>query len=233
MFFPLAHTIAIVGGTGRLGSALAFRWARAGENVIIGSRDAPRAESVAAKISAQGVSAGSLQGAENAVAVASSDVVVLTVPFEGHAELLKQLHPAFRPGTVLIDATVPLVAGVGGRSTRALAMGQGSAAQQAAELVPAGVVVAAAFQNLSAHQLGSDRPVECDVVVCTDDLRARQIASGLAEEIPGVRAIDGGGLENARILEQITALLIALNRKYRVHAAGLRFTGLPIGDPEK
>lgn len=229
----MAHIIAIVGGTGRLGSALAFRWARAGENAIIGSRDARRAESVAAKISARGKTVWSVKGAENAVAVAASDVVVLTVPFEGHAELLKQLHPAFRPGTVLIDATVPLAAGVGGRSTGTLGVGQGSAAQQAAELVPAGVAVAAAFQNLSAHQLSSDGPVECDVIVCTDDARARQIASGLAEEIRGVRAIHGGSLENARILEQITALLITLNRKYRVHAAGLRLTGLPIRDLER
>jgi 8-hydroxy-5-deazaflavin:NADPH oxidoreductase len=127
---------------------------------------------------------------------------------------------------------VPLAASVGGRATRTLAIWQGSAAQQSAELVPAGVRVAAAFQNLSAESLNGTGPVDCDVIVCTDDARAREVASELAEKIPGVRALNGGALENARVLEQITALLITLNIKYRVRAAGIRVTGLPAEDSE-
>jgi NADPH-dependent F420 reductase len=153
------------------------------------------------------------------------------VPFEGHASLLKQLKPAFRQNAILIDATVPLATSVGGRATRTVGVWQGSAAQQAAELAPEGVAVAAAFQNLSAEALGGNGVMDCDVIVCSDDPRAREVAAELAEMIPGVRAVNGGNLENARILEQITALLITLNIKYRVHAAGLRITGLPIRKP--
>jgi len=233
--------IAILGGTGPLGSGLALRWARAGETVIIGSRDAERAQTSAGQILERVRSTAplfkhesphQLTGTDNASAVAAADVVVLAVPFEGHASLLKKLKPVFKPNTILIDATVPLAASVGGRATRTLAVWQGCAAQQAAELVPQGVAVAAAFQNLSAELLGGDGAMDCDVIVCADDPEARQLAAELAKKIPGVRAIDGGNLENARILEHITALLITLNIKHRVHTAGLRITGLPIAKPE-
>ena len=233
--------IAILGGTGPLGSGLALRWARAGETVIIGSRDAQRAQTCADQILERARSTAplfkhesphQLTGTDNASAVAAADVVVLAVPFEGHASLLKKLKPVFKPNTILIDATVPLAASVGGRATRTLGVWQGCAAQQAAELVPQGVAVAAAFQNLSAELLGGDAAMDCDVIVCADDPEARQLAAELAKKIPGVRAIDGGNLENARILEHITALLITLNIKHRVHTAGLRITGLPIAKPE-
>lgn len=223
--------VAIVGGTGPLGLGLALRWTRAGESIIIGSRDRQRAQQCAAKVAEKVGASARVQGLENVAALAEAEVVVLTVPFEGHATLLKQLKPALKPGTILIDATVPLAASVGGRATRTLGVWQGSAAQQAAELVPEGVAVAAAFQTLSAELLNGDKPVDCDVIVCTDDARARQVASELAEKISGVRAINGGNLENARILEQITALLITLNIKHRVQAAGLRITGLPVKEP--
>jgi NADPH-dependent F420 reductase len=233
----MSRTIAILGGTGPLGSGLALRWVRAGETVVIGSRDAERAQTCAGQMLEKIQSAAllsklehpiSLTGTDNASAVASADVVVLAVPFEGHASLLKKLKPVFKPNAVLIDATVPLAASVGGRATRTLGIWQGSAAQQAAELAPQGVEVAAAFQNLSAELLGGNGPMDCDVIVCGDDPGARKVAGELAEKIPGVRALDGGNLENARILEQITALLITLNIKHRVHSAGLRITGLPI-----
>ena len=214
----MSRTIAIVGGTGPEGAGLARRWARAGLDIIIGSRDAQRAQETAAALG--------VRGAENSAAVAQADVVVLTVPFAGHAALLKKLKPAFRPDAILIDTTVPLAPAVGGAATRTLGVWQGSAAQQAAELVPKGVAVAAAFQNLSAVLLEGEGPVDGDVIVCTDDERARQAASELAELIPGVRALNGGRLENARIVEQITALLITLNTRHKVHTAGLRITGL-------
>lgn len=221
------RTIAIAGGTGPLGMGLAWRWARAGLNVVIGSRDAGRAQAAAAELSGRIGGEARLSGAENTAAVAAAEVVVLALPFDGHAPLLKQLKPVFRPGTVLIDASVPLAASIGGRATRTIGVWQGCAAQQSAELAPEGVPVAAAFQNLSAESLKGDGPVDCDVIVCTDDPHARQVASELAEKIPGVRALNGGALENARVLEQITALLITLNIKYHVRAAGVRITGLP------
>ena len=220
--------IAIVGGTGPEGSGLALRWVRAGESVIVGSRDADRAKATAAQIAEKVGHLGSIEGADNATAVKMSDIVVLTVPFAGQAELLKQIKPAFRQGTILIDATVPLAAAVGGRPTRVLGVWQGSAAEQAAEIVGKNIPVAAAFHSLSSTVLNSDQPVDCDVIVCSDDERARQVASELAMKIPGVRAIDGGKLENARIVEAMTALLITLNIRHKVHGAGWRVTGLGI-----
>lgn len=227
----MSRTIAIVGGTGPEGSGLALRWARAGETVIIGSRNAKRAQATAARIAEQ-VGDARVRGAENQAAVAASETVVLTVPFAGHAAILKTLKRAFKPDTVLIDTTVPLAVNVGGRATRTLGVWQGSAAEEAAELVPKGVVVAAAFQNLSAVLLSAEGSVECDVIVCSDEARARQMACALAEKIPGVRAVNGGSLENARIVEQLTALLITINLRHHVNAIGLRLTGLPMIGPK-
>ncbi len=223
----MSGPIAIVGGTGPEGSGLARRWVHAGETVIIGSRDAQRAERTAAQIAEKTKAGDRVRGMVNAEAVEASSLVVLTVPFSGQAAILKQLKSAFRPGAVLIDATVPLAATVGGRASRTLGVWQGSAAEQAAELVPKGVAVAAAFQNLSAELLDSQTPVDCDVIVCSDDERARRAAAELAEKIPGVRPLNGGKLENARIVEQLTALLVTLNLKHRAHGAGIRITGLP------
>ena len=220
--------IAIVGGTGPEGSGLALRWARAGESVIIGSRDGERAKAAASRIVEKAGTMASVEGAENALAVKMCDTVVLTVPFAGQAELLKQLKPSFRPGTVLIDATVPLAAAVGGRATRLLGVWQGSAAEQAQEIVGKNIAVAGAFHSLSATVLDGEDDVDCDVIVCSDDDNARQVASELAMKIPGVRAIDGGKLENARIVEAMTALLITLNIRHKVHGAGWRVTGLGI-----
>jgi NADPH-dependent F420 reductase len=224
----IKRAIAVIGGTGPAGTGLALRWARAGEAVIIGSRDAVRAQQTAEAIRKRAGANAQVSGMENSAACAASDLLVLTVPFAGQAELLKQLKPAIRPGSVLIDATVPLAASVGGRASRTLGVWQGSAAQQTAELAPKGVSVAAAFQNISADVLNgdNDEDVDCDVIVCSDDTNATQLAMELATKIAGVRAIDGGKLENARIVEQITALLIGLNIRHKGHG-GIRITGLP------
>ena len=222
----MSRPIAVVGGTGPEGFGLALRWARAGETVIIGSRDLKRAQDAANRIKEKIGAQAKVSGEENSTACAATDLIVLTVPFEGQAGLLKQLKPSIRPGSVVIDATVPLAASVGGRASRMLGVWQGSAAQQTAELVPKGVTVVAAFQNVSAELLNADAPVDCDVLVCSDDPSASQIAQGLATKIPGVRPIDGGKLENARIVEQITALLIGLNIRHKAHT-GIRITGLP------
>jgi NADPH-dependent F420 reductase len=222
----MSRPIAILGGTGPAGTGLGLRWARAGEIVIIGSRDAARAQNAVAEIKKKAGGNAQVSGVENSAACAETDLLVLTVPFEAQASLLKQLKPSIRPGSILIDATVPLAASVGGRSSRTLGVWQGSAAQQTAELVPKGVSVAAAFQNMPADVMNGDGPVECDVIVCSDDPNAIQVACELASKIPGVRAIDGGKLENARIVEQITALLIGLNMRHKGHS-GIRITGLP------
>ena len=202
--------IAVLGGTGPAGMGLALRWARAGESIIIGSRDARRAQEAAGNIKHKAGDDARVSGLENSAACAAADLLVLTVPFEGQATLLKQLKPAIRAGSILIDATVALAAGVGGRASRTLGVWQGSAAQQAAELVPKGVSVVAAFHNLSAELLNGDEAIDCDVIVCSDDPNAVQLTRTLAAKIPAVRALDGGKLENARILEQITALLIGM-----------------------
>jgi NADPH-dependent F420 reductase len=222
----IMRPIAIIGGTGPAGTGLALRWARGGETIILGSRDAQRAQDAANKIIGRiGIQA-KVSGMENSAACAAADILMLTVPFDGQAALLKQLKPAMRPGSVLIDATVPLAAAVGGRASRTIGVWQGSAAQQAAELVAKEVSVVAAFHNVSAELLNGDDPLDCDIVVCSDNADASQITRALVAKIPGLRAIDGGKLENARIVEQVTALLIGLNIRHKGHA-GIRITGLP------
>lgn len=223
----MTRKIAILGGTGPEGSGLAARWAAASEHVVIGSRDANRAAETAKVLRDRLASNARIDSADNATAVQQCEVVVLTVPFSGHATLLKQLKPHWKPGQILIDTTVPLAAAVGGAPSRILGVWQGSAAQQTRELVPTSVPVVAAFHNLSAELLAQEGPVDCDILVCSDDDEAKRVASELAAKIPGARALNGGKLENARIVESITALLIGLNVRYRVHTAGIRFTGLP------
>lgn len=223
----MTRAIGILGGTGPEGSGLAYRWARAGEEIVIGSRDAQRAAETAALLRARVGSMARITGADNFTA-AQCDVVVLTVPFSGQAALLKQLKSAWKPGTVVIDTTVPLAATVGGAATRMLGVWQGSAAEQARELLPTHVTLAAAFQNLGAELLSKDDPVDCDILICSDDDNTKQIASELASKIPGARPLNGGKLENARIVESITALLVGINIRYKVHSAGIRFTGLPL-----
>lgn len=222
----MPEKIGIVGGTGPEGSGLAYRWACAGEHIVIGSRDASRAEDTARQLRERVGGSPQIEGADNATA-AQCEVVVLTVPFSGQAALLKQLKTIWRAGTIVIDTSVPLAAAIGGSATRTLGVWQGSAAEQTRELVPDQVSVVAAFQNLSAALLAQDGPVDCDILICSDDDRAKEAASRLAKKIPGARALNGGKLENARIAESLTALLVGLNIRYKVHNAGIRFTGLP------
>ena len=224
----MVDQVAILGGTGPEGRGLAVRWARAGVKVIIGSRDENRARIAAQELSDQIGGGAQITGAENAAAVAQCDTVVLAVPFEGQAATLKGLRASFRPNAVLIVTTVPLASGIGDRASRVVGVWQGSAAQQAAEFAPENVQVAAAFQNISAALLMRAEPLDCDVIVCSDDKRAKEVASDLARKIPGVRGVDGGKLENARIVEEITALLVGINIRYKSHAGGVRITGIDI-----
>jgi 8-hydroxy-5-deazaflavin:NADPH oxidoreductase len=225
--------IAIIGGTGDLGFGLALRWARAGVQVIIGSRDEGRAREGARRIE-ESLKAHapyesgriSITGLENAQAAAQAAVSVLAVPISAQAEILKSIRGSLTDA-ILVDATVPLAAAMGGKPTRTLQLWQGSAAEQARELVPAATRVLAAFHNVSAGVLQDlSLTPECDVFVCGDDQEAKQILFPLVTLIPGLRPIDAGPLEMSRIVEGITALLISVNRRHHVHHSGIRITGL-------
>jgi NADPH-dependent F420 reductase len=218
--------IAIVGGTGSEGYGLALRWARAGEHIVIGSRDEQRALATAEKLQREIEGKSQISGAENQQSVVGADVVVLTVPFQAHANTVRPIKPALKPGVIVIDASVPLATAVGGKVTQTIEVWDGSAAQQAQSILPKGVSVAAAFQNVSADLLNDTRDLECDVIICTDDPHAREVVTDLVHKIPGLRALDGGALENAHIVEKITALLITLNIRHKSHSAGIRITGL-------
>ena len=225
----MSEPIPIVGGTGALGYGLALRWAGAGRPVAIGSRSAERAAEAAAKLR-EAVPGAAAEGLLNQEAATRGEIVFLTVPFRAQSENLNNLREALRPGQVLVDCTVPLAAAVSGKATRTLGVWQGSAAQQAQEMVPDGVAVVAALHTVSAPRLG-DREAELDedVLVCGDRKADKARVARLIELIPGLRPVNGGPLETARIVEQLTALLISVNVRYKTHA-GIKLTGLPEGD---
>lgn len=220
--------IAVIGGTGDQGFGLVLRWAAAGWHVVIGSRDPARAAAAAEQARAQlGLAGSQIEGRSNLEAARGAPQVLLAVPFSAQVATLKSIAPALAPGTILVDLTVPLEASVGGSPSRVLGVWAGSAAEQAAAQVPQGVEVAGAFHNVSSHALRNlEAPVDCDVLVCANRADTRQAVRPLVEAIPGCRFVDAGPLENARIVEAITALLIGINRRHKVHGAGLRITGL-------
>jgi NADPH-dependent F420 reductase len=221
--------IPIIGGTGALGAGLAARWARAGAPVVLGSRSAERAEEAAAKVRAA-VPGADVTGLENGEAAKQGEVVFLTVPFRAQSENLNNLREALQPGQILVDCTVPLAAAVSGKATRSLGVWQGSAAQQAQEMVPDGVTVVAALHTVGAPTLSdADAELGEDVLVCGDKKADKARVARLIELIPGLRAVNAGPLEMARIVEQLTPMLISVNSRYKAHA-GIRLTGLPDAD---
>jgi len=221
------RTIAVIGGTGDQGFGLVLRWAKAGEHVIIGSRQQQKAEDAAKKAN-NILGASTVSGMENPKAAAAADIIVMSVPFAAHVDMIKSVHDSITPDDVFIDVVVPLSTAVGGSASTALAVWEGSAAQQAARLLPPHTKIASAFHNVVAEALQRiDREVDSDVIVCGDSQETRKIGMELAEKIPGVKAVDGGRLENSKIVEQITALLIGINIRYKVSDAGIRITGLP------
>jgi 8-hydroxy-5-deazaflavin:NADPH oxidoreductase len=227
----VADPIPIIGGTGALGYGLALRWARAGQPTVIGSREAGRAEQAADRV--RGVVDGAeVEGLENAEAVARGPIVFLTVPFRAQSETLTNLKDALTAGQLLVDCTVPLAAAVSGKATRTLGVWQGSAAEQAAEMVPEGVTVISALHSVSAPRLATDEELDEDVLVCGDRKADKARVAKLIELIAGLRAVNAGTLEMARIVETLTPLLISINSRYKSHA-GLRITDLPEGDPWK
>ena len=221
--------IPIIGGTGALGWGLAFRWALAGKPVAIGSRSAERAQEAAERIS-RAVPDAEVEGLTNEQAARQGPVVILAVPFRAQSENLTNLKEALEPGQLLVDCTVPLAAAVSGKATRTLGVWQGSAAQQAQEMVPDGVTVVGAFHTVGAPEL-ADREAELDedVLICGDRKADKAKVAELVSAIPGLRPVNAGPLETARIVEQLTPLLISINVRYKVHA-GIRITGLPDGD---
>jgi len=220
-------SVAIIGGTGDQGLGLALRWAHAGKHVVIGSRSKERAESAVQQVRASLGAAAQVEAMENTVAAAAAPLVILTVPFEAQIATLTSLKPVLKPGQILVDVTVPLESGVGGQPTRMLGVWSGSAAEQAARYLPQGVELAAAFHNVSSKSLQDlDHPVDCDIFVCGDKPETRNALRPWVTAIPDCRYVDGGKLENARIVEALTALLIGVNRRHKVHHAGLRITGL-------
>ena len=221
------RTIAVIGGTGDQGFGLVLRWAKAGEKIVIGSRMQQKAEDAAKK--ANGILGGNLvSGMENPKAAAAADIVVMSVPFAAHVDMIKSVHDSIQPDDIFIDVVVPLSTAVGGPASTSLAVWEGSAAQQAARLLPPKTKIASAFHNVVAESLQRiEKKVDSDVIVCSDSQEVRKAVMDLANEIPGVRAIDGGRLENSRIVEQMTALLIGINIRYKVAEAGIRITGLP------
>ncbi len=225
----LTEPIPIVGGTGALGAGLALRWARAGAPIAIGSRSAERGAGAAAQLR-EAVPGAEVEGLLNEDAAQRAEIVFLTVPFRAQSENLNNLRGALRPGQILVDCTVPLAAAVSGKATRSLGVWQGSAAQQAQEMVPEGVTVVAALHSVGAPTLGDpDAELDEDVLVCGDRKADKARVARLIELIPGLRAVNAGPLEMARIVEQLTPLLISVNSRYKTHA-GIRLTGLPEGD---
>ncbi len=217
----MPRTIAILGGTGAEGSGLALRFAHAGARVLVGSRDLQKAEAAAARIQHGAM------GMLNADAAAQAEIAILTVPIQAQIATLKSVRASLRPGTVLVDATVPLEVAIGGRLSHPLSLWAGSAAQQAARNVPEGVAVVSAFHCLSADLLSRlDLPVDSDILMCGDSAEAKAAVGELIALIPGACAVDAGPLENARLIENAAALVISLNLRHKSKHGGIRITGL-------
>jgi NADPH-dependent F420 reductase len=226
------ESVAVVGGTGALGFGLALRWALAGVPLVIGSRSEERAGEAATKLRDQAKGAGAteveVEGLHNDDAVKRAATVVLCVPFRTQSENLNNLRHSLQAGTVLVDATVPLAAAIGGRASRTVGVWQGSAAQQAQEMAPRGVTVVSAFHTVSANLLSDPgKQIDEDVLIVGDDRKAKDQIAELVRRIPGLRPVDCGDLEMARIVEQLTALLISINARHKVKHSGIRITGLP------
>lgn len=216
--------VAFLGGTAGQGFGLALRFCKAGINVIIGSRSTERALEAASNIRTILGNNVKVDGMLNEEAARTADVVFLTVPLVGLIPILKAITNDVN-GKVVVSVVVPLEAEIGG-APRPIRLWSGSVAELVAEKLKNSKVVAA-FHNISAEALNDlEKPVECDVVVCSDHEDAKQLVMQLAEKIDGVRAIDGGPLRNSRYVEEFTALLIFLDKRYSVKFSGLRFAGI-------
>jgi 8-hydroxy-5-deazaflavin:NADPH oxidoreductase len=219
-------SVSVIGGTGDLGFALATRWAQAGLEVIIGSRDTERAKQAAERLLGN-VPAARVRGLENPAAAAASRVVVVAVPFSGFVAIYKSIADHLQPDAVVVDATVPVEASLGGKATHVFGVWEGSAAQLALAVLPKGTKMCSAFHTLAADAVGDlSQPVDGDVLVCGSK-EGKSLVRELVELIQDLSYVDAGPLENARIIEPIAALLIGINHRYKTDRAGIRVTGLP------
>jgi 8-hydroxy-5-deazaflavin:NADPH oxidoreductase len=208
--------IAILGGTGDLGSGLAKCWLKAGYPIVIGSRSAEKAQAFAAELG------GSATGKDNLEAARAAEIIVLAVPFSNHESSLREIKDVVQ-GKIVVDAVVPLVPP---KVSTVQLPKEGSAAQIAQSLLGDGVRVVSAFHNVGASKLHEGNRVDCDVLVFSNDKEARELVIGLAG-IVATRGVDGGMLANSAAAEALTSVLIGINRKYKVPGAGIRITGLP------
>ena len=224
----MPDAIPIIGGTGALGYGLGLRWAQAGQAIVVGSRVADRAEEAAGKLRAE-VPDGAIEGLDNADAAKRGPVVFLTVPFRAQSETLNNLRDHLSEGQILVDCTVPLAAALSGKATRTIGVWQGSAAQQAQEMVPDGVTVISALHTVGAPSLAAGDQLDEDVLVCGDKKAPKAKVARLIELIDGLRPVNAGPLEMARIVETLTPMLISVNVRYKTHA-GIKLTGLPEDD---
>ena len=225
----MSEVTPIIGGTGALGYGLALRWAREGADVVIGSRSAERAIEAAGRVT-DTVPGASVGGLPNDEAARRGTIVFVCVPFRAQSETYNNLRDVLEDGQLVVDCTSPVAAAVSGRATRSLGVWQGSAAQQAQEMVPDGVTVVSALHSVSAPRLADlESDLDEDVLICGDRRADKARVAALVERIPGLRAVNAGALETARIVEQLTPLLISVNVRYKTRA-GIRITGLPNDD---
>jgi NADPH-dependent F420 reductase len=218
--------ITVIGGTGEEGFGLTLRLAKAGQHVVIGSRSEEKGQTVAAKareILGDGVA---VDGTTNEKAAEAGDVVFVTVPFGGQADIYRAIKDHVAEGKIVVDCTSPLATAVGGRAWQVVRPWHGSAAEQAKAILNPKVNMVAAFHTVSGEQLQDvGRPMDSDVFVCGKDAAAKATVGELIDQIPNLRWVDAGDLTMARIVETMTALLISVNRAYKLHDAGFRVTG--------
>jgi 8-hydroxy-5-deazaflavin:NADPH oxidoreductase len=225
----MSEAIPIIGGTGALGYGLALRWTREGADVVIGSRSAERGIEAAGRVT-DTVPGASVEGLPNDEAARRGTIVFMCVPFRAQSETYNNLRDVLEDGQLVVDCTSPVAAAVSGRATRSLGVWQGSAAQQAQEMVPDGLTVVSALHSVSAPRLADlESDLDEDVLICGDRRADKARVAALVEQIPGLRAVNAGALETARIVEQLTPLLISVNARYKTRA-GIRITGLPNDD---
>lgn len=218
--------VAVIGGTGQEGFGLTLRLARAGHHVTIGSRSAAKGEAAAVEACEILGAGATVDGTTNEEAVATADVIAVTVPFAGQAEIYRAIKPAVPAGAIVVDATSPLATAVGGKAWQVIHPWHGSAAEQADAILSQGVRMVAAFHTIAGVALRDlEHSLESDVLVCGDDAEAKAVVGSLVEDIPNLRWVDCGALSMARIAETMTALLVSVNRTYKVKDAGFRITG--------
>jgi NADPH-dependent F420 reductase len=225
--------VTVIGGTGQEGFGLTLRLAKAGHHVTIGSRSAEKGAASAATARDLVGSDAAVDGTTNEEAAASAGVIVVTVPFAGQAEIYRAIKPAVPVGAIVMDATSPLATAVGGRAWQVVRPWHGSAAEQADAILSQGVRMVAAFHTIAGDALRDlELPLESDVLVCGDDAEAKVVVGALVDDIPDLRWVDAGALSMARIVETMTALLVSVNRTYKVKDSGFRIVGRDAwGDP--